>query len=420
MSSTSLLAANVPSQGAGATLFYPMGFGYSQNSATEASANTPYREAGTLSNLYCNMSANDRATSTLTSRKASSAGNQTVSITGSTTGEFEDVTNNDSVSAGDLIDSRIVTGAGGTTFVARSLRFLYSTTGVALTQRCISTALTALTTAINSLQYYPMAGLYSPLQPNQTEQNMQLTARASCTLANLFMRVNVNARADTQQILSSRINSGAGNLTISSVASTTGIFEDSTHTDSVSSGDKLNTKFVLGTSANNWNHANAGISITTTGTQLPAFHGTGRNNAGSTIGYIYVKNATYFPNFSSNNETAEDTTESLDKQKAGIAFTSSRLQANSGSNGITATSTFRFRISGVDGNQVFTIASSTSGTFEDTTHTDAVAATDQVNFSFVVPNNGSNITLQAQGSMMDITSASGPAVLYINQGVEVH
>jgi hypothetical protein len=74
----------------------------------------------TLSKLEIHLSANTvSASSTLTSRKNAGAGGQSVSITASTTGWFEDASNSDSIVATDEIGAQLVTGAGGTSMVVQ-------------------------------------------------------------------------------------------------------------------------------------------------------------------------------------------------------------------------------------------------------------------------------------------------------------
>ncbi len=406
MATTTLPAANSLSLGAGATIFVQMGYGGTTSSATEAPTNQiPYREAGTLSNLYCVISANDRGASTFKSRIAANNGNQTVSIGSSATGEFEDTTNSDSISAGNLIDAVFGTGAGGTVFTYNCARYLYAvSSGPVL--RMISYTNNAASTATSATYYYPMAGIFSVSQPNTTEANMQLVSRASGTLANLYWRVGANARADTSQNVRSRINTANGNLLINSVASTTGIFEDTSNTDTVSSGDKINYSLTLGSSAANFNANGIGCSFTTTGTAVPAFTGCGQILTGTPTGFIYTNNTTYFPNFSSGRSGGPDTTESLVKEKSGIAFTGSRMQAILQNNSVTASSTWRFRISGGNGNQVLTFTSSTAGAYEDSTHTDSVVATDELNYSLVTGATGTNLAVVAQGQMVTLPATA--------------
>ncbi len=407
MAITTLLAAGSGSIAASTSNSIQMGYGGYVIAATDAVSQVPYREAGTLSGLYCNIATNSRGASTFVSRIGGSAGNQTVSIGSSATGEFEDTTHSDTISAGNLVNGLFTTGSGGTTFNPVSTRYLYAVSAGPV-MRMIAFNTTAGSSATSATYYFPIAGIFSVSQPNTTEANVQLISRSSGTLANMFWRVGANARADTSQNLKSRINTADGNLVINSQASTTGTFEDTTHTDSISSGNKINYSLTLGGTASNFNVTSLGCSFTNTGNDVPAFNGQGRNNAGTPTGSIFNANATYYPSFSSNNQAGPDTTEALDQQKSGIAFTGSRMQAIVGTNGVSASSTWRFRISAGNGNQVVTIASATTGANEDTTHTDSVVATDEVNYSLATGATGTNLTVIAQGQMITLpTTATG-------------
>jgi hypothetical protein len=83
------------------------------NSSNEVAASTKMPGSLTLSKLGIFISSNTIAnTSTWRLRKNQANGNQSVTITASGTGYFEDSTNQDSVVAGDEVCYQLVTGAG--------------------------------------------------------------------------------------------------------------------------------------------------------------------------------------------------------------------------------------------------------------------------------------------------------------------
>ena len=94
----SLASSNINSQSASVTRFCALlpGF-HTVGSQAEGNFQTTFRSGGTASNLYCRISANDRAASTLTLRIDGGNGNQAVTITSSTTGDFEDTSNTDTI-----------------------------------------------------------------------------------------------------------------------------------------------------------------------------------------------------------------------------------------------------------------------------------------------------------------------------------
>src|SRR4051812_2560844 len=87
---------------ANATRYSSIGDSPFETLTTEANTQLPIRVAGAFSKLYCRVSANaNTGTTVLRVRKAAANGNQSVSIASSTTGEFQDTVNTDTVTAGD-------------------------------------------------------------------------------------------------------------------------------------------------------------------------------------------------------------------------------------------------------------------------------------------------------------------------------
>ena len=90
--------------------------------AAELDTKLKTRERLTLSNLLVWVSANTITdNSTLRLRKNGANVKQTITITGSGTGVFEDLTNDDLVADTDDINCQIVTGASGTSLTIKQL-----------------------------------------------------------------------------------------------------------------------------------------------------------------------------------------------------------------------------------------------------------------------------------------------------------
>lgn len=115
---------------AATTTYYPIGGDQNVN-ATESliqlRANVPH----VASNLECHLSLNTvTAASTLTFRKNGGNGNQSVSITASTTGFFEDTVNTDTILTADELDYQLTTGATGTSLTMNTIGYLITATAV--------------------------------------------------------------------------------------------------------------------------------------------------------------------------------------------------------------------------------------------------------------------------------------------------
>jgi len=157
--SKTLLVTAFPNGGsnttAGATEYYWL-VGHINKSSTEAQRDILFRTAGTLSGLYVRVQTNaTSASSTVRTRKNASNGSQTITIGSAATGEFEDTTNTDSVSAGDKLCVQTITGTGGAiNFRSQSTIFDATTDTCTI---CANTGPVS-TTAASTTYYYPISG----------------------------------------------------------------------------------------------------------------------------------------------------------------------------------------------------------------------------------------------------------------------
>lgn len=91
-----------------------MGLGGIVDDPTEADAQGKFNTAATLQNLFMNIRANARSsTSVLVVRINGGDGNGTIAVGATTTGLFEDLVNTDSISDDDLVNYDLSTGTGG-------------------------------------------------------------------------------------------------------------------------------------------------------------------------------------------------------------------------------------------------------------------------------------------------------------------
>lgn len=352
----------------GATRYAPIGIAGGSLASAETGGNVgnvTWRVAGSFSTLYANIYSNAAtASSSITFRKNAVNGNQTLSIAASTTGEFTDNTHTDSIVAGDKIDFAYQNGTGGA-MNASAVTELFSptTTGNTVSKyvACSSINDSASSTTI----YEPFTGRLEGTS-STVEANAQFKNEKTATLQNLYLGIASNS--GTTATFASRINSVNGNLSISVTSGTSGILEDNTHTDSTVAGDLLNTILspVAGTS---FTVGGSGIEYLTTSGDI--VYVAGDTLAGSML-------ATHYHQFMGNVATTV-TTEANTQITTNIAFTgsflSARISANSG------TGSLNFRKNGANGNQ--TVSITTTGYFQDTTHTDSIASTDKINFQSV-------------------------------------
>lgn len=383
------------SKGASNTTYNILGGGADTTGiASEANAKGNFRIAGTLMNLYVNIITNDRAASTLRTRKATSNGNEVVTVTGSTTGKFEDTTNTDTVAQGDDWHYQFVTGAGGTVFTYALLQILFSAnsnTVLEHTDDGTSTSGTAATLDI-------VVGSHGAT--NATEANQQWRVKTACTWQNSRIAISVNSRG-SDSTMRSRVAGVNGNQSITITASTTGNYQDDTNTDVLTTGTKISYRIVTAgaSGTQTWTTMGGAISTTNNSFHLIVGHSSSQTVVTSTTDYFPIAGDITNPSASESDVTAE----------ANMVFTMSNLQTFLTANSVSAASTLRTRIATANGNQVISITASTTGYFEDATNTDSVTAAQNINYSLVTGGTGTSLAMKTIGVL-----ATGPSALVVD------
>lgn len=187
------------------------------------------------------------------------------------------------------------------------------------------------------------------------------------------MRLTVNTIAATSTIRT-RKNSANGAQSVSIGSNATGVFEDTSNTDTIAVGDKIAIQTTPGATVGTMTLSVFSMLFDAT-TNTVTKYGVQPWNTISTA------STTFFQPLSGT-AAANTTTEANVKcrqRKAGI-FAS--LAINVSSNARTAT-TLKTRKNGADATLTLSITASTSGFFEDTTHSDAVVVDDDFNFALV-------------------------------------
>lgn len=125
-----IIACSMSAVVGGSITTYTAVIGINMDNTTEVNASYLVRVAGTLSNMYVYVYDNYLADSVFTSRVNGGAGNQTITVPGSTSGAFEDTTHTDSVAAGQTIGRKLVTGAGaGLIYTGDGISFKWASIG---------------------------------------------------------------------------------------------------------------------------------------------------------------------------------------------------------------------------------------------------------------------------------------------------
>lgn len=360
---------------------------------TDAADQILFRLPGTLTNLWMRMSANSRnGTSTMRTRVNAANANQSVSIPASTTGDYTDASSTDTVAAGDkLTYQRTESGgsAGVITWNHISVAFT-ATTNTAVVFFCGGNYTEGLTSVT---RYLGLSGITSG---TATEANTQAKMKVTATFKNLFYHAIVNAAT---QAYTWKLRKGGvdGNLSVSITASTTGFFEDITHTDTVVADDLVNYSLTAGSAVNN----------------LLGFGGVDMETTDSTTEMIATENgASVAMNAATTYNLAclslvdQYGTEAASGGQANFVGTASKLRCKVATNGVSAGSTLRLRKGAANVNQAVSITASTTGWYEDASGTDAIVLTDIINYQLVTGATGTNLKMSAQAMTLALTSSA--------------
>ena len=251
-------------------------FGTSLTGASEPAntVKTRMRKAGSMNNLAVNVSANSRTATTVRGRLNGANGNLTTTITASTPGLYEDTTHTDTIAVGDDYDTAIVTGPGTAAWTLQSVSYDFiSTSGNGLCLTDTSGGIARNQTVYGSV----IGGFNSTRATDTTETNVDITARSPFVFSELSTLLITNGISNNST-LTFRRNAGADatTLSVTITASTIGWFGDTTHTDTVASGDKINYRIVVGvgTGSNilniNWIAVSTFLSTSTTYNGTPS------------------------------------------------------------------------------------------------------------------------------------------------------
>lgn len=385
-------------QAASNTSYYLAGSGPSLTaSATESTRQVTVRTAGTTSKLAIMVVSNDRGASTLRLRKNTANGNQSASITASTTGTFEDASNTDALVATDVFNYQLVTGAGGSVFNFNAISHLFDS-GTNTSQRMV----VHVNGAIGNNEDFPVSGQQSG---SAIAGNQVKIYGNGGTFKNLAVLVATNTRdADCTATL----QKGAVNqtLTVTIPTTTTGLFEDTTHTDAAVNGDLFSIRTVRPgtTGAVTVQYMALDFETTDRTFLLPSF--------GTTTP---VAAATVFYGISFSN-TVSAAAEADAQSQARMSYTLTNLRVFVATNTITANSTFNLRKNGADGNLTVSITASTGGAFEDVTHSDSAIATDLLNYQFVAGATGTSLIIRSSQLTANGATLGGSTLLMMGVG----
>lgn len=208
-----------------------------------------------------------------------------------------------------------------------------------------------------------------------TEVSAQRTARAAGVYSNLYARVTANTIAASSTV-KFRKNTADGASSFTVPSTTTGTFEDTTHTETISAGNAINGAVVAGASgANTLVFSIMGAAFTPT-TNTVTTHIATLNAT------VTTASATRFHKWVGAESVVSSET-ATEKFKAKVVGTLKNAGVAATSNARVNSTSFNIRINGANSTITVAIGSGVTGYVEDTSNTQAVAVGDLLSRSIV-------------------------------------
>lgn len=331
-----------------------------------------YREPGTISLLSVNIIvASSSGSGTFTSEINGSAGNCTVSVGVGLTGYFQDTSNSDAVAAGDELN--YVTTIGASQRFA-DLGVLYTATANVTSTRLVYDS-SDYSFNFSDVKYVYPAGIVLNAGA-ATESLNQLPIYKNGTIKNAFCWFRTNS-LDAATTITARLDGADTAVVISIASGLTGFFEDTTHSASVTAGEKLS--WVVDLSAS----SSGGAQIRSGAIDFQANGNNGASVMGASRAGTYNQGTTYYS--APVGYISITTTEAEHQLKMLKNDRFVGLGANITANTLDVAHTYTLRKNGADGNLTFSVASTLTGQFADSSNKDSVAADDLVTVEIATP-----------------------------------
>lgn len=353
--------------------FYGQGSAGASGAGTNAAnfGQTVVGVAGSLSNMTVKLDASN-TTRVYKSNTNGSDGNLSISPADGASGFFSDTTHSDSIAQDDKVTFHNTSDTNGS--------------GVINTWTTNFTATSGHSTFYSQSASFTfgVADVYASLAGRQTTAtstaaDIAMPMRVAGSFSRFGCNVNTNSAGVTNTV-NLMVNGSTSGCTASIGAGLTGFFTDTTHTATVASGDDVNVQCAASGGGSNVSPIRFYATFTaTSGNKNDIF--TGQYSASN---FSLSTTTQYAPIIGAVGRTDFFSTTEGDAQiQHGFTCQSSNLRCHVNANTGAGTATLRLRVNNANVNQVVTIGSGLTGTFEDTTHSDTFQGTDTVNYSLV-------------------------------------
>jgi len=388
------ILTNMTFSAASTTSYFECTGGLRARTSNEARAQLTMRESGTFRSLRVNVASNARTTNTtITFRKNGADGNQTVTFGSGATGWQADSTNFDTVTAGDVVNMKIVTGTGSETIAIRSVIMEYEADSGRISYFCLSINDAAAWRFDIGKELMPLTGYGAPSNVSFSSVSDYRANRTEFGAPATLSHFTINVIDETMNIDPVvKVYKNGVATSVGFTISGAGLYVDNVNTIDVDVGDYVYWEVdTTGRTSGDMRTAMASnrVSWHTDKFDLIGFITVAQNPSSGEAGWAAGTRYAY---------TAGRMFATPTEAEAGLKFpfgvTISRLRACAINNdAAAATFPVTLRVNGADVNANLTIPNGVAATVmtRDTTNTDTVVAEDIVNIKTVTQNGTSGL-----------------------------
>jgi len=338
----------------------------SVNFTDEGSAETPFFEAGVLTNLFVTVWANASAGSTTVYlRKNGVNGNMSISIGAGLTGRFFDNTNTDTVSNGDVACTFV--DKTGTTQIGLIGAYYETNSGVIVQKIGVSGS----SNSASGTNYVGFIGGTDTVGDNNSATTPRISVAG--TIKNFHAYSNANTRTNTTNIRT-RLNGANGNCQVTFPASTTGLLTNSGSSDTLSISDNLNLVRVTNTGSGTFTLRHIGFEIHYPANEMNIFS--------ADIGVVSFSATTARYAIPSGSYAARSSSGESDLRMYGSGIFSD-MYINASANAATAAAVIHLFKNSATTSLTASFAIATAGTISDTSNTVSFANSDSFNYRYL-------------------------------------
>lgn len=363
--------------------YIPVGIGNAQALSGGGDVNTriPYYAAGTFSRLQVYVGLANGGSCVVTFQKNGAAGNQAISVSTGATGVFEDASNTDAISSGDLVNIRINATRGSGDYFVNLVGVVWEPDSGSVVRLFMFPIGSFSTNSVT--RYTQVAGLPA-LASN--ESNVVQKVPVAATLRNAAVYVASNGRS-TNCVLTLRKSTsgtpGDSALVVTIAGGATGLIENTTDEDTVSADETLDWKLTTGGGGGTIDVSCVSFEFVPSGSATAWIAGDAGNE-------VISQNQTRFAPVLGRLILR---TTNVGVVTARAPGTLSNLRLYITANTLTVTLTVRLLVDGANGNQVLSISSGATGWLEDTTNTDVLDGGEVLEMSYVAPAGSGSATM---------------------------